>query len=329
MKKKYCILLRSAFLLTALFAVGACGKVNDEASLINNTGQHSANWVILHGASVAVSTSSCTQCHGADLYGGISKVGCFASPQSSFNGVVCHPTSPAVDTGCTSCHGTPPNGTTAPNRQFAHDTHLGLNTIPNSTNNVTCSYCHFNAGFGTAGHANATATGGIASATVSLPDTLRAKALTTTFGYDAASGSCSGVICHGGKPTPSFRTGSITVETDCLTCHEQGTASQTPQYNSFFSGSDAGANLHKIHLLLLIPNTTTLIFCTDCHNTTLLNKHFSGLTTPAFDATAASTIGGTGTKITSYTPFTSVIPSGSCTSACHAVNNNNPRNWIN
>jgi len=319
MKKKYCILLRSAFLLTALFAVGACGKVNDEASLINNTGQHSANWVILHGTSAAVSTSSCTQCHGADLTGGISKVGCFSTSQSSFSGFVCHATSPAVDTGCKSCHGTPPDGTTTPNRAGAHGTHLALTS-------VTCTSCHQGAGFGTVNHAKG-------NATVSPPDTLKAKTV-TTFGFDAASDKCSGIICHGGQTTPSWSTGSINVETDCLKCHELGTAPQAPQYNSFYSGqlslsANPLVNLHKLHLSKNIPSTTTAVFCTNCHNATILDtQHFAGLTTPTFEATAASSIGGSGTLINNYVPYTSSAPSGSCTSSCHSVINDNPRYWV-
>jgi len=322
MKKKYCILLRSAFLLTALFAVGACGKVNDEASLINNTGQHSANWVILHGASAAVSTSSCTQCHGADLTGGISKVGCFSTSQSSFSGFVCHATSPAVDTGCKSCHGTPPDGTTAPNRGSAHDTHLALAGI-------SCDTCHANAGAGTLNHAKATASGGIGSATVSsFSDTYKSK-IVTTFGYEATSGTCSSIICHGGQTTPSWNTGSIEIATDCLKCHVQGTALQTPQYNSFYSGtftfpgSGATVNLHQLHLSSTDPlsSSSAQIFCTTCHNTDKLAiQHFSGLLTPAFEGIPASTLGGGNTRIIEY-PST---PSGTCTNTCHAN-----RFWVN
>lgn len=322
-------ILKMISLATVAASLFACGKANSDAPMVDSAGKHPSDWIARHGAVALVSTTSCTECHAGDLSGGIAKVSCMsASPISGFS---CHATSPAVNPGCASCHGGPPNGpdgTTAPNRQFAHDTHLvEVATIANSSNDVKCSFCHNGAGFGTANHAKATATGGIASATLSVPDTLRAKTITTTFGYDSASGICSGIICHGGKPTPSFRTGSITVETDCLTCHEQGTAPQTPQYNSFYSGQAAilgtNVNLHQLHLALNDPTatpSTTSISCTGCHNlTALATNHFSGLTTSAFEGSPASTIGGGTTKISAYTPYTSTVPSGNCTTACHAV----------
>lgn len=315
--------LKLSLLLASLTVLAACGNANNNAPSVSPTGKtHPAGWVQLHGAAAA---PACTECHGEDLSGGITRVGCFSNPQTTINGFACHAVSPAVDKGCTSCHGTPPNGNVAPNRQGAHAKHLALS-------GMTCGTCHHNAGFGTPGHAKATANGGIARATVSLLDApsfpLKAKT-GAAFSYDPAGETCSGIICHGGQQTPSWSVGSIIVAKDCLKCHAQGSApvapdtTPTPQYNSFFSGTAFGANLHKLHLLEQVPGTTTPVFCTDCH--TLSSLHFAALTTPAFEATAASTIGGAGTRITSYLP----AQSGSCTSSCHATNNNNPRNWIN
>lgn len=323
------MMVKLLFMAASLTALAACGTGNDNATTVDSSGKHPAGWVAQHGAIAAVSTSSCSECHGAGLTGGIAQVGCFSTPQTSFSGFVCHATSPVANHGCTSCHGTPPDGSIAPNRQNAHGKHLALT-------GVTCSTCHVNAGAGTPGHAKATASGGIARATVSLLDApgfpLKAKTF-TAFGYDAAAETCSGIVCHGGQQTPGWSVGTINVATDCLKCHAQGSApvapdtTPTPQYNSFFSGTAFGANLHQLHLLERVPGTTTPVACTDCH--TLSAQHFAGLATPAFEATAASTIGGTGTRITSYVPFTSTTPSGSCTSSCHATNNNNPRNWKN
>lgn len=324
--KAHSNLYRVFFLIVALTSIVACGQVNDDASLVNNTGQHSANWITLHGSDTALSVSSCTHCHGADLTGGISKVGCFSTAQMALNGIVCHATSPAVDTGCKSCHRTPPNGTVAPNRDFAHGVHLSLA-------GVDCATCHANAGAGTVNHAKATAIGGIARATVSpLSDVFKAKTTGSTFGYDPASETCSSIICHGGKTAPSWSTGTINIATDCLKCHEQGTAPQTPQYNSFYSGvfpfSDGSTvNLHQLHLSARDPYSISHanIFCTNCHNTDkLAAQHFNGLTTPAFEGIPGNIPGGGTTRISSYIPYTSTIPSGTCTNQCHAV-----RNWIN
>ena len=326
--------LKMISLAVVAAALVACGKGNGDAPLVDSTGKHPADWVAQHGSIAAVSASPCTECHGGDFTGGITRIGCFSTPQTTYNGFVCHAASPVANPGCNSCHNTPPDslqpvGDIAPNRQFAHDTHLSLPTQPV----VTCGYCHFNAGFGTTNHAKVDpTTGGIAGATVSFLNVTSLSAKTAGPNgpsYDPASGVCSNVICHGGQPTPSFRTGSITVATDCRLCHVQGTAPQAPQYNSFYSGNisfDNGVtqvNLHFLHLLLNDPTsaTPTLIFCTRCHNTTsLATQHFIGLTTPAFDGDPANTIGGGTTAIQSYVPD----PSGTCTTSCHVT-----RNWIN
>lgn len=320
-----------AVVATSLFA---CANGNGDAPLVDSTGKHPANWISKHGATAASSTSSCTECHGTDLSGGVSRVSCMSTTTNS--GFRCHFSSPAVNPGCTSCHGGPPNGpnsTMAPNRQFAHDTHLALP-------GVTCNYCHFNAGAGTAGHAVATANGGIASATIAFLNvsSLGAKSARTVGpNYDAATGTCSAVICHGGQTTPSWTTGSITVATDCLLCHQQGDTGntpRTPQYNSFYSGnftfpnSATKFNLHQLHLSSKDPTFSNLvpIVCTSCHDTGKLttSQHFKVLTTPAFETAPGSTIGGGNTNVTRYTPYTGIVPSGTCTSNCHAT-----RNWIN
>lgn len=302
------------------FALSGCsGSNSSNGPTVDKNGKHPANWIKTHKNDASASTASCTGCHGSDLTGGISKVSCMSS--DAISGFQCHASSPAANlAGCKSCHGTPPDGTTAPNRANAHATHLALA-------NVTCVTCHSGAGFGTASHAKATATGGIADATVSsLPASFQAKTV-TTFGYDAASKTCSGIICHGGLKTPSW---SSSVAIRCVDCHALGSSSQNPQFNSYYSGRisvNSGlnlVNLHQIHLLEKVPGTSTLVACTDCHNSNVLAvNHFTGLTTPAFEATAASTISGGNTKITSYTPYTALVPSGSCASTCHAQ-----RYWV-
>ncbi len=299
--------------ITMAVALAGCGDKNDKSTYYSDSG-HPSGWAASHKTSAKTGSDGCTKCHGENLTGGIAKVSCFSTPQTSRSGFACHATNPIVNTNCSSCHGTPPNGTSAPNRAGAHATHLALV-------GVTCDSCHNGAGSGTANHAK--------TVTVLLQDSLKAKTVTTTFAYNAANGTCSAIICHGGVTTPNWSTGSITVATDCLKCHEQGTASQTPQYNSFFSGIKTGANLHMLHLLLRIPGTATPITCTECHNSSALTGHFSGLVSPVFEGTAANSIGGAGTFVNNYVPYTTAVPSGSCSSSCHVVLFNNPQNWIN
>lgn len=305
-------MIRITFLIIALVALAACGKVNSDAPPVDSNGKHPVDWIGQHKNVARVSTSTCSQCHGSDLTGGITQIGCFSTTQKSVSGFACHATSPAANpTGCVSCHSLPPNGTTAPNRANAHAKHLALFGL-------TCDSCHSGGGSGTVNHAK-----GVAA--VSLPVTLKAKSITTSFGYDATSGKCSGIICHGGQPTPIWSGGIINVATDCLKCHEQGSASQAPQYNSFYSGQwsfngSSSVNLHKLHLLSTDTKTTpaTPIVCINCHNiSALAAKHFIGLTTSDFEGAPTGTIGGGTTKITGYI-------SGTCATSCHV-----DRKWLN
>ncbi|MBT1072231.1 CxxxxCH/CxxCH domain c-type cytochrome [Pelotalea chapellei] len=284
------------------FALSACGNANSgNVSLVDSNGKHPAGWINTHKNVAFTSSTACTECHGNDLSGGISKVSCI-NPAAG-----CHTTIPLPNSAsCVSCHGagtTGPNGNSFPNRNNAHAKHLALN-------GVTCGTCHNGAGSGTALHAN-----GITN--VLLATTFSAK--TGTFGYNA--GSCSAVSCHGGQVTPKWTAaGSITVATDCLKCHELGSApvapdtTPTPQYNSFYSGKGIIVpNLHQLHLQLSFT-------CNSCHNIDKLNTvHFNTLSNHNFTA-PANTIGdATGAK-TSVTDYSA----GNCTSVCHNV-----RKWQN
>ncbi len=310
--------LPAILLLMLLPLASGCGDATPQAAFNPTTGTHASGWGIAHKAEARADIARCTDCHGSNLLGGVTAVSCM-SP-NAINGLQCHATSPAVaPTGCTSCHGIPPNGQTAPNRASAHAKHLAMA-------GMTCSTCHNGAGSGTPNHARGTVT------VSALPTAYRAKTY-TAFGFNAANSTCSGIICHGGRIAPNWNTGSINVATDCLKCHEQGTAPQTPQYNSFYSGSKSfggstAANLHQLHLALpdLSAPAGTKLFCTACHNGIVQTKeHFPKLYNPSGSpVTAASTIGGSGTKVSAYTPFTAAVPSGSCATSCHTT-----RYWMN
>jgi predicted CxxxxCH...CXXCH cytochrome family protein len=367
----------------ALAALAACSGSNPSASpVVDGSGKHPANWVQQHwvayrqanGGSKAVSSgTACSECHGTDLAGGISKVSCFsasfngmschanadhtlghpsfwADPTSNgfhgaagvtFNGVAvqgsgvlasdascglchatdsnvfkvgsspsclstdpkwgisCHASSPAVkSSGCSSCHGAPANGAARPNRAGSHAAHLALT-------GVTCATCHSGFGTGTDKHATAVFLNN-STAFLALGASYRAE----TGGFRYVSGSCSAVSCHGGKQTPAWTGGAITVATDCLTCHQQQD-SQAPQYNSFYSGDYSGVNLHQFHLAQTNPLTGNAVFCTDCHLMTDA-KHFSNLATPAFETDPGDTIGGA-----AYTGW--VKSTETCTNSCHRL----------
>jgi hypothetical protein len=65
-----------AVMAVALLMWG-CGKSNNDAPAFNDTtGEHPSNWQSIHGTAYIAGPDSCTECHGNDLLGGISKVSC-------------------------------------------------------------------------------------------------------------------------------------------------------------------------------------------------------------------------------------------------------------
>lgn len=250
--------------------------------------------------------TACTLCHGASLDGaGGTGPSCMSG---SVSGISCHVGNPSqTPSGCVSCHkGLPtgPDGTIAPNRKFAHATHTALN--------LTCGVCHSGAGYGLASHAD-----GKADVLVTAPY----GANNMAFSY--GGGSCSGVSCHGGKAT-SWQ-GAINVDSDCLACHELGTAQGVPQNNSYYSGKHAshmGGNADNL-FTILYPGAH--IACTDCHNASKLTPavHFGTLDTAAFTVPPRDTLGGTDTLLRTQDY---VAPATTCgTIGCHV---SGIRNWF-
>lgn len=303
--------------IATVFALAGCGDKNSDV-VFNEGSGHASDWMATHKTSARANVESCRECHGENYDGGVSNVSCM-NP-TAVKGFACHFSSPVANlTGCVSCHGgltSGPFGTAAPNMKSAHTKHVAL---------TGCATCHQNAGFGTANHGKAPALGRYSKATVSLSDSAKAKTIVTAFQYDAASGKCSGVSCHGGTDTPSWATGSITIAAGsnaiCYQCHEQ---SATNQYNSFNSGynTDKGVNTHTSHLLRGAN-------CTDCHNIGTLTdyqKHFGGISANAFTG-AAKTIGGVPTKVGNYSDSPNPKTCSGMTSPCHQGGNTG--RWIN
>lgn len=246
-------------------------------------------------------TTACALCHGAALDGvGGAAPSCMSNSQS---GIGCHATSGPVQkpTGCTSCHTASPGGPIGiawPNRNFGHNKHAaGLS--------LACATCHGSSTYGVATHSDL-------NTDMLFSTTYRANA-GIAIAYNKATGTCSSVSCHGGQTTPDWKVpNSLVVATDCLKCHEQGTASGTPQANSYYSGKHKehlpGGILNGVH----VARGNNAITCTDCHNlVTLAAQHFIGLDTRGYGANdqPRNTIGGGATKITSY--------NNTCSTSCH------------
>ena len=176
---------------------------------------------------------------------------------------------------CTACHSQPPDGTASPNLDGSHSAHKLVSSI-----GTDCTICH----------QDATHNGAVE---VVIPATYDASSAMATANGD---GTCSNISCHGGQVTPVWGNGSLSLTSDCTSCHSSGTA----QYNSYDSGQ------HRLHRS---KN------CTVCHNTSRMPDHIGNLATDTFEVTPASTVGGSGTSVGSY-------DGTSCSSiACHGSEN--------
>jgi len=81
--------------LLLLLALSACSKATQEGSLIDVNGHHAAGWAGVtggnHPAAYLAQPGLCSECHGADLTGGVAKVSCFSA---GFSGLSCHAIGP-------------------------------------------------------------------------------------------------------------------------------------------------------------------------------------------------------------------------------------------
>jgi predicted CxxxxCH...CXXCH cytochrome family protein len=344
-------LLRLKSLLLVSVLLWGCSNANESAYTVDASGKHPSDWITAHGPSYLNDATNCTGCHGATLTGGISGVSCSST---SFNGQSCHGSgphpvpwlthntvpnqlnscSPCHGAGlaggtaapacaqchiqllpgevpvlgtCISCHGTPPNGAVYPNISAVHNAHtsLPLPPVSSATSNNLCNTCHLGGGSGSPTHGT--------SLTVAFPTAYNAK--TANAAYNSVAGSCANVSCHGAVTTPPWRGGRINPLTQCIICHQAGTAPGVPQANSYYSGK------HTKHLVDIG------LVCTDCHDMSVVSgtaSHFSGLNTPVFELPPASTMRtqlnfNSGTV--SCSPGTSP-PAGSFSiGVCHAAKN--------
>jgi len=245
-------------------------------------------------ATAAAFTADCANCH--DPAGVSTKPGPVC--------VTCHVSDPRNVTNCTSCHANPPAGATTayPDVAGAHARHLALNNATSPGTPVACATCHAGLGTGTLSHYNRTRPPRSSPASVAFGTTYSAKSVVppaTTPAFDCtALLRCTNVSCHGGQATPNWQTGTITVDTQCTSCHVFGTA----QFNGPTS-TNHNRSEHRRQ-----P-------CTNCHNTaTLAVNHFTKLDSPALEGPASATVGGGSTRV-SYVPATrTCTPSGS---GCH------------
>lgn len=70
-------LMLGLLLSLCVLTLAGCGDTNSQANLNTDSGKHPANWLPLaHSQAATANIESCTECHGSDFAGGISKVSC-------------------------------------------------------------------------------------------------------------------------------------------------------------------------------------------------------------------------------------------------------------
>jgi len=118
--KYHKILGRGLLVMFAALSLWGCGNGNGDAPSFNGvTGEHPANWLATHSAAYIANPSSCSECHGKDLLGGISKVSCakchplptsphpagWANPAQHGAAAKAKPGSMTGFSSCQGCHG--------------------------------------------------------------------------------------------------------------------------------------------------------------------------------------------------------------------------------
>ena len=284
----------SLILLVAFAGISGCANDDSPNVMVSppgwvvapSGGQHATSATLTYIANGG--TSSCAECHGADLSGGTSKVSCFGNPAGCHHGPVANWATPAGHgatanktpgssgfASCQVCHGadfrTPrgdanrtcyschslaphPNG---PWRSSAGSTH----TNSDPSNAPVCAGCHRNSNPGTPGCFNNTlchgATGpGTVIHPVPFPGATHTSADPTSFTADcSACHAVTGVSPDSAAPLCAVCHQSVAALpfTNCTSCHARPPSGTVyPDVAGSHAGHDALANVTGV--------------CASCHN---------------------------------------------------------------
>lgn len=236
-------------LLAALGAAAGCSTANTPGGdvVVNHldaSGNSIPGWLTPTGGTHAKSatlnyianggTSSCTECHGSDLTGGIARVSCFANTAGCHHDPIPNWSTPAVhgataklapgssgfaacqichgndfsgggaDVSCFTCHGVSAPHAPKPWRTSAGTTFTHTNTDPK--NAPVCAQCHFlGSPNNPAGHPSTPAPAG------------------------TAPGCFNNTLCHGANPASHpvpfndnahYDVAAATFDASCGTCHD-------------------------------------------------------------------------------------------------------------
>lgn len=268
-------------ILLMVISIWGCSGANDSAIVLDSSGKHPGGWVVAanggsHPAAHLSAPGKCTECHGNDLKGGISKVSCFSADR---NGMTCHaqgPSGHAAGWGlgsahgahaksaaigadglafCTNCHGTDYRGAgdirkdclrchiTAPHPVAANWRSAGAVTHTDTvqSNAPACVGCHNSA------------TPNLAAPSSSL------FANSPAGSFKGGSPDCfSASMCHG----------DVRKTVDCNACHSIATTSPFKSLAGATSTSDSKVGAHVKHLsaFVQVPAYSSNIACSECHD---------------------------------------------------------------
>ncbi len=216
-----------------------CGKTNEQAPVLGSTAKHPATWTADHRAAYRLTPYQCSECHGADLKGGITKIDCFNQA------------------GLGTCHakGHGPRNIT----HVLPYTTPALHGVAAKKDLTICKDCHGTAGgAGSNPRFNLTISSALPTGCESSGCHATKMAHPKPWGSHGASGNQANAcaLCHGAN----FEGGS---GPSCKSCHTALVGTQLPTAGSCVSchGNPPGTGSHAAHVAL--PELSSN--CTACH----------------------------------------------------------------
>lgn len=238
------MLVSGLLLLTGLFLLAGCGSSSNSPAAMDpaSPSGHPANWLPAGHAAVAQADFAiCSQCHGMDLLGGISRVSCTQCHLGNFQTV--HPVDWDDLVGIRHAGYVRSNGNAACSNINCH----GATLTGVSGSGPSCTSCHL---------------GGLNSV---HPQDWGSLASQKHPAYVAANGTtaCANIVCHG----PAL-TGVPDSGPSCTSCHLGGLTSVHPQ--------DWGALTYVKHAAYVGANGSKACSNIVCHGQNLAGVSGSG-----------------------------------------------------
>ena len=179
-------------LLISLLLTAGCSSPNAQSQFSANGEKHTSDWLPAgHMTAAKADENSCTECHGSDFSGGISKVSCTGCHLGGVDSV--HPQEWSQITGT------------------AHAAYVGAN------GNTSCANanCHGTALSGVAGSGPSCTSCHLGGVSLIHPAAWDADiTLHKNYVASVGSSSCANAVCHGAKLQGVFLSGP-----SCSQCH--------------------------------------------------------------------------------------------------------------